>query len=128
VARHVLGGGSSLQEAGGTGEKADLVDHNRDFLGHGDREWLAGVLAFNPDELLCPRLYCVGNAEQREATFGRRRAFPLTKSVLRRKKCSLDILGRRYRCLGENLPRARVYERRGLGSLGSDVFPVDEIP
>ena len=122
------GGRSSLQEAGSPGEKADLVDHNRDFLGHSHREWLAGVLAFNPDELLGPRLYCVGNAEQREATFGRRRAFPLTKSVLRGKKCSFDVLGRRYRCLGENLPRARVYQRSGLGSLGSDLLPVDEIP
>ena len=56
MARHVLRSCAPFEKPGSTGEKADLVDHDGDFLGHRYRKRLTGVLTFKPHELFGPRL------------------------------------------------------------------------
>ena len=63
MVRHVLAGRLALENPCGTGEEADLVDHGRDLLGHGDVIGLAGVAALGGDEVGGGRLDVVGEGE-----------------------------------------------------------------
>ena len=49
-------GREALEIPGRRGEEADLVDHRWHLFGHGQREWLAGVLALGPDHLFGARV------------------------------------------------------------------------
>ena len=70
MAGHVLTGRLALQQPGGAGEEAHLVDHDHELLGAGQLERLAGVLRLGGDEIVGAGLDQVGEAEQRTLPFG----------------------------------------------------------
>ena len=66
--------------------------------------------------------------ERREAALGGCRAFPLPKASLAERNARSTSSAEEQRCLGENLSRARFYERCGPAPSEADLLPVDEIP
>jgi hypothetical protein len=99
---------AALEHPGRAGEEADLVDHRRDLLVHGQLERLAGVLALGGDELLGPGLDGVGDAERARL----RSDGVVSRQASRRPPPPpagpVDVGRARHRRLGEGLAGARV--------------------
>ncbi len=121
---HVLAGAQPLEDPRAAREEAHRVDQLRDLLAAGERDRLAGVLAFERDKFLGALLEGVGDAQQGEAPLPRGRVAPATEGALRSAKGGVDVGGARHRGAGEFLTGGGIDQRReDVGRSPRDTAP-----
>ena len=128
VALEVLAGGAALEVAGGAGEEAQVVDHERDLVLVEGLARLAGVGGLEVGDLLGALLDRVGELQQRRAGArpGVVRA-QLSKASLAASTARVDVLLGRQRRRGDHLAGRRIDHVLGSPSAGVDELAADEV-
>ncbi len=123
----VLTGRAPLQDPGGTGEEADLVDHRRQLFGGREGIRLAGVLCLEVHELISASLDRIGELQKSVLTLAGRRVTPHLEG---RGSCGIravHLRGRGQRRGGDHLGGHRADDVGGRIAVGLGVLAVDEV-
>ncbi|GFJ91496.1 hypothetical protein Prum_051380 [Phytohabitans rumicis] len=127
MARHVLAGRPALQDPGGAGEEAELVDGGRQLLVGGELARLAGVADLGVDQVGGPGLDRVGELEQGLLPFRRGAVAPRLERGRGGAHGGVDVALGGDGCLGEDLAGARVNQVAEPAVDRVGVRPVDEV-
>src|SRR6202035_3726166 len=123
---HVLPGGASLEDAGGAGEEAQVVDHHRHLVVLDGFDRLAGVQRLETRDLIAVLLEHVGDRQERLRALGGRRVRPAAEGPPRGLHGAIDVLRGRPRGARDLLAGGGVQDRFGL-PVGGDGLAVDEV-
>ena len=127
VALHVLAGRAPLEDPGGPGEEADLIDRGRDLLARGEGMRLAGVLSLEAHEVISALLDGVGQFEQGLLALAGGRAAPFGKGGVSGGIRRIDVFGHAHGRGGDDRARGRVDDVLSFLPTGLDELAVDEV-
>ena len=127
VAVEVFAGGLAFQDAGGTGEEAELVCAGGDFLGGDQGADLAGVAVLGLDEFAAVGLDGVGELEQHQLPLSRGHVLPGPEGVLGSGHGRVHVGLHRNGGLGHHFAVGGVDHVQQVGAGRGDELPVDEV-